>query len=96
MPEIFTVRFSICGVGVWHLNTSFVPSLRNLMLRTFEFDRAKNWVHLNLTVQNTGSSTPPNSFSAAGKKFTTLGNCFLFVLFFLDFIQLKSSSIYIR
>ena len=66
------------------------------MLRTFEFDRAKNCFHLNLTVQSTGSLTPPNTFSAAGKQFTTLGGCFLLVLFFLDFIQLKSSSIYIR
>ena len=24
-------------------------------LRTFEFDRAEDWVHLNLTVQSTGS-----------------------------------------
>ena len=78
------------------MNTCFVHSLGDLMLRTFEFDRAKNCIHLNLTVQSTGSPTPPNTFSAAGKEFTTLRNCFLFVVFFVDFIQLKSSSIYIR
>ena len=25
------------------------------MLRTFEFDRAEDWVHLNLTLESTGS-----------------------------------------
>ena len=86
MLKIFGVRFQICGVVVWHLNTSFVPSLGNLLLWTFEFDCTKNWVHLNLTVQSTGSPPPPNNFSAATKQFTTLGDCFLFVLFFLDII----------
>jgi len=56
MPNIFSVRFQICGVVVWHLTTFFVASLGNFLLRTDEFDRAKNWVHLNLTVQGTGSS----------------------------------------
>ena len=27
------------------------------MLRTFEFDHSEDWVHLNLTVQSTGSQT---------------------------------------
>ena len=46
---------------VGHLNASAVPSLGNFdfkfcpMLRTFKFDRAEDWVHLNLTMQSTRS-----------------------------------------
>ena len=40
---------------VLHLNTSVVLSLGNLpMLPTFEFDRAEDWVNLNLTVHGAG------------------------------------------
>ena len=88
MLKTLSVRFQICRVVEWHFDTSFVPSLGNMLLWTFEFDFAKNWFHLNLTVQNTGSPPPPTTFSAAGKQITTLGDCLLFVLFFLDFIPI--------
>ena len=52
------------------------------MPRTFEFDRAKNWVHLNLTVQSTGSFIPPNTFSAAGKKIYNSRELFSFCFVF--------------
>jgi len=65
-----------------------------------QFDAADIWIWsckelgpLNLAVQSSGSASPSNTFFAAGKQFTTRGNCFRFVLFFLDFIQLKSLSI---
>ena len=84
--KIFSVRFQICGMVMWHLNTSFVPSLGNLLLLTFELDCTKNRVHLNLTVQSTGSPPPPNNSSAATKQFTALGIVFFSFCFFLDFI----------